>query len=150
MTENGIETGIEWREKCSQFDGVYVALFLKGISCISVCIYKNVGCRDAIFTLRTAVDRLLKGGCTANLCSLDLSKAFDKVNHHMLYIKLMERHLPVEILQLLETWLDNCCSCVKLSSSYSSLFTVNFWCETRISSIAAIVCSLYRWCVCML
>ena len=46
---------------------------------------KNVGCRDAIFTLRTAVDRLLKGGCTANLGSLDLSKAFDKVNHHMLY-----------------------------------------------------------------
>ena len=27
---------------------------------------KNVGCRDAIFTLRTAVDRLLKDGCTAN------------------------------------------------------------------------------------
>ena len=85
---------------------------------------KNVGCRDAIFTLRTAVDRLLKGGYTANLCSLDLSKAFDKVNHHMLYIKLMERHLPVEILQLLETWLDNCCSCVKWSSSYSSLFNI--------------------------
>ena len=38
----------------------------------------------------------------------------------------MERHLPVEILQLLETWLDNCCSCVKWSSSYSSLFNVNF------------------------
>ena len=87
---------------------------------------KNVGCRDAIFTLRTAVDRLLKDGSTANLCSLDLSKAFDKVNHQMLYIKLMERHLPVEILQLLETWLDNCCSCVKWSSSYSSLFNVNF------------------------
>jgi len=32
-------------------------------------------------------------GCRwANLCAIDLTKAFDKVNHFALYIKLMKRY----------------------------------------------------------
>jgi len=38
---------------------------------------------------------------TGNLCALDLSKAFDKVNHHALYLKLMKRLIPNELLNLL-------------------------------------------------
>jgi len=30
----------------------------------------------------------------ANICTIDLSKAFDKVNHHALYIKLINRLFP--------------------------------------------------------
>ena len=30
-------------------------------------------------------------GSTVNVCALDLSKAFDKMNHHGLFMKLMER-----------------------------------------------------------
>ena len=34
----------------------------------------------------------------------DLSKAFDKVNHHALYQKLMKRLIPKELLNILECW----------------------------------------------
>ena len=39
--------------------------------------------------------RIMWPSIAVNLCSIDLSKAFDKVNHHGLLIKLMKRNLPV-------------------------------------------------------
>ena len=54
-----------------------------------------MGCNHAVFTVRQVVDRFIKGGDTVNLCSIDLSKAFDKVNHQALLMKLMKRKLPV-------------------------------------------------------
>ena len=62
---------------------------------------KGVGCNHAIYTVRRIVERLINGGNTANLCAIDLSKAFDKVNHHALFIKLMKRNLPVSLLEIL-------------------------------------------------
>ena len=44
--------------------------------------FKKRLCRNAIFTARNIVDQYIKGGNTANLCAIDLSKAFDKINHH--------------------------------------------------------------------
>ena len=35
------------------------------------------------------------------ICSLDISKAFDRINHYRLYTKLMERLLPLNIVMLL-------------------------------------------------
>ena len=66
---------------------------------------KGIGCNHLIFTVRQVVDRFIKGGNTVNLCSIDLSKAFDKVNHQALLIKLMKRKLPIALLELLENWL---------------------------------------------
>ena len=58
---------------------------------------KGVGCRNAIYRVRKIVDKFIEGGDTANICALDLTKAFDKVNHASLYMKLMkrERHIPL-------------------------------------------------------
>jgi len=39
-----------------------------------------------------------------NICALDLSKTFDKMNHHGLFLKLMEKHIPVNFLSLIENW----------------------------------------------
>jgi len=61
---------------------------------------KNSGCRTAIYSLRKIVDRLTKDNSTVNICSLDLSKAFDKVNQFRLYIKLMKGFIPVIFNQL--------------------------------------------------
>jgi len=51
---------------------------------------KGVGCNYAIRVVRNVVDTYIKNSRTANLCAIDLSKAFDKVNPYALYLKLMK------------------------------------------------------------
>ena len=87
---------------------------------------KGLGCSHAIYTVKNIVGQFIKGGNTANLCSIDLSKAFDKVNHHALFIKLMKRHIPVCLLELLEFWLSNSWSCIKWFDVYSPFFNICF------------------------
>jgi hypothetical protein len=43
---------------------------------------KNLSCSHAIFTINNIVSRFVCGGSTVNLCAVDLSKAFDRINHH--------------------------------------------------------------------
>ena len=38
--------------------------------------------------------RSTRYGSSINLCALDMSKAFDKVNHYALFNKLMDRQVP--------------------------------------------------------
>lgn len=87
---------------------------------------KGLGCSHAIYTVRNAVEQYLKGGSTVNLCALDLSKAYDKTNHHALFIKLMNRNLPVELLRMFEHWFGNCWTFVKWGSSSSRFFRIEF------------------------
>ena len=39
-----------------------------------------------------------------NVCLLDLSKAFDKMDHYALYLKLMDRSISVQILKVLQNY----------------------------------------------
>jgi len=50
---------------------------------------KKSSCTHAIYTLRSVVDYYVNNGSTVNICALDISKAFDKMNHHGLFLKLM-------------------------------------------------------------
>ena len=43
-----------------------------------------------------------KGGNIVNVRVIDLTKTFDKVNHNGLFIKLMKRYIPLDLLELLE------------------------------------------------
>jgi hypothetical protein len=52
---------------------------------------KGLSCSHAIYTVWKIANRLTDGGSTVNRCALDLTKAFDKVNHNALFIKLMKR-----------------------------------------------------------
>jgi len=47
---------------------------------------KGLRCTHAVQTVRNIVNQYIKAGYTANLCAIDLSKAFDKVNHNALFI----------------------------------------------------------------
>jgi Reverse transcriptase (RNA-dependent DNA polymerase) len=58
------------------------------------------------------------------LCALDVSKAFDKMNHHGMFIKLMNRRVPVSLLSMLENWFSNCITYVKWSGSCSNSFSL--------------------------
>jgi hypothetical protein len=66
---------------------------------------------------------------TANLYALDVSKGFDKMNHHGLFIKLMNRCLPLAVLSMLENWFSRCFSFVKWFGS--CLFSFNLTCGIR-------------------
>ena len=46
---------------------------------------KGMSCAHAIYTLRSAIDYYVNCGSTVNVCSIDLSKAFDRMNHHVLF-----------------------------------------------------------------
>ena len=74
---------------------------------------KGSGCDYAIYSVRKVVEHYVAGGSTVNVCLLDLSKAFDKMDHCALYLKLMDRSIPVQILSVLENWFSFCMSCVK-------------------------------------
>ena len=86
---------------------------------------KGSGCTNAIFSLRSVVNYFVDHNSTVNICALDLSKAFDKMNHHGLYIKLMERTLPLEILRILETWFHNGNCCIRWGKLFSTFFTMS-------------------------
>jgi len=66
------------------------------------------------------------GGNTVNLYALDLSKAFGKVNHHALLVKLMKRNSPVDLTDILENWLKGCLSSVKWLDVFSDNFLIKF------------------------
>ena len=50
---------------------------------------------------------------TVNLCFLDTSKAFDKVNHYGLYIKLMKSNVQPILLHVIINWYSKCTAVVK-------------------------------------
>ena len=67
---------------------------------------KNVGCRDAIYCVRNVIESFVSNGSTVNACALDLSKAFDRMSHYALFIKLMERKIPTQLLIIIENWFN--------------------------------------------
>ena len=87
---------------------------------------KELSCSHAIFTVNKIVGHFISGGSTANICAIDLSKAFDKVDHHVLLMKLMKRHLPNELLDTLDyCMLNTCCTCAKWFDAFSDFFKIN-------------------------
>ena len=81
-----------------------------------------IGCPHAMFCLRSSIDYFVKHSSSVNLCSLDVAKAFDRVNHFCLLSKLMSKFVPVNIIMLLSEWFKSSTSIVcwhgVLSSPY--------------------------------
>jgi exonuclease III len=85
---------------------------------------KGLGCNHAIYSVRQVVDYYTSNGSTVSVCTLDISKAFDKVNYFLLLSKLMNRNLPKCIICILLRWYT--CSYIKVKwgnvmSSYHQL-----------------------------
>jgi len=54
----------------------------------------NVGCVNAIFTLRTTIDYFTDRSSTVYGASLDISKGFDTVNHSKMFDALLKNFIP--------------------------------------------------------
>jgi len=57
-------------------------------------------CSHGIFAFKTTVDHYIKNGSTVSVCALDISKAFDRVDHYKLFNVLMDRSLSKEFIGL--------------------------------------------------
>jgi len=58
----------------------------------------------------------------ANLCALDMLKAFDNMNHYGLFIELMNRCLPLALINVLILWYGLCVATVPWNNFFSSEF----------------------------
>jgi len=65
---------------------------------------KKLSCSHAIYSVRSVVDYYVSGLSTVNMAFVDLSKAFDRVNHNILFFKLMKPKFPPTVLKLLMIW----------------------------------------------
>ena len=71
------------------------------------------GCQHAIYTVRKVVEFYITNSSPVNLCCLDISKGFDKVNHSVLFLKLMKRGAPEVLINLLCYWYSISYNCVR-------------------------------------
>ena len=58
----------------------------RGISDYQMGFKKGISCSHAIYSFRKVADHYTINGSTVNVCTLDLSKAFDKVNHSAFFV----------------------------------------------------------------
>jgi hypothetical protein len=82
------------------------------------------GCNHALYTVRKTVEFFIEREATVNVCAIDLAKAFDKMNRHALFIKLMARGCPMLLINILDCWLSKCCSCVRWGACLSSFIVI--------------------------
>jgi len=87
---------------------------------------KQSGCAQAIDVFRCVIDHYANSGSTVNVYAIDASKAFDKMNHkYGLFIKLMKRRIPDNLLLLLESWFAICMTCIKWHNVWSRWFRLS-------------------------
>ena len=51
---------------------------------------KGLSCSRAIYSIRSVIDKYFAEGSTANVCALDLSEAFDRMNNFCFIYKINE------------------------------------------------------------
>jgi len=74
--------------------------------------------------MRSVVDYYVSGLSTVNVAFVDLSKAYDRVNHNILFFKLMKRKFPPTVLKLLMIWYKHSIVAVRWNMIYSHTFAL--------------------------
>ena len=73
----------------------------------------------AVALFKETISKYISEGSTVYTCFLDLSKAFERVNHRKLLPKLKNLNVPPYILKLLEVLFSDC----KVSVIYGEIFS---------------------------
>ena len=88
----------------------------------SLASKRNLSCNNATYAVKSLCDYYVTRGSTVNVCFLDISKAFDKVNHYSLFCKLMNHNTPVEFINVLVNWYSRCSYSVRIDMTLSHTF----------------------------
>ena len=83
----------------------------------------------AVYTLKSCINYYTKRDSNVYVAFLDFSKAFDTISHHGLFLKLMDRGVPLCFLMTIIFWYLNMEYIVKWASSFSIPFDVK--CGTK-------------------
>lgn len=67
--------------------------------------------------LRNVIDFYIENGTTVNIGCLDISKAFNKLNFYVLFIKLIKGKMPSNVIELLLNWYSMSYNCVRKGSA---------------------------------
>ena len=84
----------------------------------------KLGTDLCIYSLKETIDLYKRKGSSVIVGFIDASKAFDRVNHHKLFLKLRERGVPDTIIRILAYWYANQSMHVKWASKVSAPFGV--------------------------
>ena len=74
---------------------------------------KKSSCSNALFTFKATADHYVKSGSTVIVCALDISIAFDRVDHCALLDLLMDRLLRRSFINILLALFTKCFACVR-------------------------------------
>ena len=81
-------------------------------------------CPHALYVMRSCIEYFTKHGSNVFVSFLDCSKGFDKVDHRGIFIKLMQRKVPLCFLNLIIYWYSNLSSVVKWNNVVSRSFNI--------------------------
>ena len=98
--------------------------------CERFCIFQFCQCGYKFYcwpALRTRYEMVVDVGPSSVSCPSrgHISKT-EQDNPRLLYLILMKRRIPVELLLVFENWFSGCSACVKWNEAWSATFTVNF------------------------
>ena len=85
---------------------------------------QGVGCANALFAMRTSIDFYVDRGSTVFTAALDISKAYDTVNHYKLYSSLLRFGCPMWVVNILVDWYSKLAVVVRWNGSMSQSFAV--------------------------
>ena len=85
---------------------------------------KHSGCSHALFTFKQTTKYFIKKGGKMYCAFVDASKAFDKVLHNGLFVKLLKKNVSSVFVRLLESWHSKLHACVLWNDVIVSSFAV--------------------------
>lgn len=84
----------------------------------------GIGCSDVLFTVRNVIKYFNKRQSTINVAALDISKAFDKISHAKLFTILLQKGVPVCVVDMLKNWYSKCTAAVRWNGCLSEQFAI--------------------------
>ena len=108
------------------FEHVLKAAFLDHLSTsqYQFGFKKNSSTVHALHCLKETVTYYVNNGSRVFCAFLDASKAFDRLVHLGLFIKLMDREVPANFLNIIISWYSDLSCCVKWADEYSEWFCI--------------------------